>query len=198
MRPDRIEIALPSRGFTWLQDEASSGSCDEVPAGKWTRRPAGNLDLFVCADGPSGSGRYWNVTVGVGERQSTKPVRGVCLITSTVGFRTLQRYKEIPLAWLDDLDKDGRSELILWSSFPLREESTLAEYGMVAWVYRLASKDSLAIDWALSQKMAREVAQAYRSGSDPTAASLGRLRTEAAEALERFADKRCLVQQNVR
>ncbi len=191
MRPDHLKI-----GFTGLQGEDSSGICDDVPAKKWIRNSSGCLDLFVYADGPSGSGRYWNVTVGVGERQSSKPIRGVCLMTSTVGWRTLQRYRKTPLPWLDDLDKDGRAELILWSSFPLREDASLAGYGLMAWVYRLASDDSLAIDWGLSRRMAREIAEAYRSPLDSTAPYLGPLRTEAAEALEWFADEQCDMLQN--
>jgi len=196
MRPDHLEMRLPSRGFTWLQGEASSGICDDVPAKKWIRARSGSIDLFVYADGPSVSGRYWNVTVGVAGRQQSRPIRGVCLMTSTVGWRTLQRYKEAPLPWLDDLDNDGKAEFIIWSSFPLREDASLAEYGLMAWVYRLTTEDLLAIDWDLSRRMARETAQAYRSPLDSMAPYPGPLRTEAAEALERFADERCSVLQN--
>jgi hypothetical protein len=199
MRPDFLEIRLPSRGFVWLPGEDLRGGCDEVPKEKWVRDASGSVALFVYADGPSGSGRYWNVTVGVAAgRQHSTPDRGVCLVTSTVGWRTLQQYKRIPLPWLEDLDDDGRSELIIWSSFPLREDASLAEYGLVAWVYRLASEDLLTIDWVLSRRMAREVAQAYRSVLDSAAACPGRLRTAAAEALEQFADERCLLQSATR
>jgi len=100
------------------------------------------------------------------------------------------------LSWLDDLDNDGRAELIIWSSFPLRKDPSLAEYGLIAWVYRLTSDDSLAIDWGLSRRMAREVAEAYRSPLDSTDPYLGLLRTEAADALERFADERCRMLEN--
>jgi hypothetical protein len=195
MRPDHLQIRLPRRGFTWLDGEEISGRCDDVPAKKWIRNSSGSVDLFVYADGPSGSGRYWNVTIGVARRQHSKPIRGVCLTTSTVGWRTLRQYKKAPLAWLDDLDKDGKAELILWSSFPLRD-GALAEYGLMAWVYRLGSKDSLAIDWGLSRRMAREMAGAYRSAFDSTTSYPEPLRIEAAEALERFADERCGMPQN--
>jgi len=191
MRPDHLEMRFPGRGFTWLPGEEFSGGCDDVPKEKWIRDTSGSLDLFVCADGPSGSGRYWNITVGVAGKQHSKPNRGVCLMTSTAGWRTLQRYRRTPLPWLSDLDSDGRSELIIWSSFPLHEDASLAEYGLVPWVYRLASDDVLSIDWTLSRRMAREVAQAYRSAPDPKADRLARLRTAAAEALEQFAGERC-------
>ncbi len=196
MRPEHLEMRPPSRGFTWLQGEDLSGTCDKVSAKKWIRNPSGSVDLFVYADGPSGSGRFWNVTVGVAGRQHSKPIRGVCLVTSTVGWRTLQRYKKGPLPWIEDLDHDGRAELIIWSSFPLREDASAAEYGLIAWVYRLTSEGSLAIDWGLSRRMAREIAEAYRSPLDSTDQALGPLRTEAAEALERFADERCSMPQN--
>jgi hypothetical protein len=196
MRPDYLEIRLPSRGFTWLPGEDFHGRCDTVPAKEWIRRPSGSLDLFVYADGPSGSGRFWNVTVGVAERQNSKPIRGVCFTTSTLGWRTLQQYKNVPLAWLNDLDKDGSAKLIIWSSFPLREDASMADSGLMAWVYRLASKDSLAIDWGLSRRMAREIAEAYRSPLESTDSYFGLLRIKAAEALERFANEGCSVPQN--
>jgi hypothetical protein len=197
MRPDRLEMRLPNRGFTWLQGEDLRGRCDDVPAKKWIRGPSGALDLFVYADGPSGSGRFWNVTVGVARNQQPKPIRGVCLMTSTLGWRTLQRYKKTPLPWLDDPDHDGKAELIIWSSFPLREDASLAEYGLIAWVYRLTSEDSLTIDWGLSRRMAREIAESYRSPLDSTDSPyLKPLRNKAAEALERFADDRCSALQN--
>jgi hypothetical protein len=129
--------------------------------------------------------------IGVARKQHSKPIRGVCLRTSTVGWRTLERYKRAPLGWLDDLDKDGKAEFILWSSFPLRADASLAEDGLMAWVYRVDSENSLAIDWELSRKMAREIAEAYRSSHDSATSYPGPLRAEAASALEGFVDERC-------
>ncbi|MGH9971518.1 MAG: hypothetical protein ACREBG_27490 [Pyrinomonadaceae bacterium] len=191
VRPDHFQLRLPRDGFRSPEGEQPRGRCEDVPARKWFRQPSGSLDLFVYADGPSGSGRYWNVTIGVAKRQESKPIRGTCLITSTVGWRTLQQWKKTPLAWLDDLDDDGKAELIIWNSFPLREGASMAEYGLMAWVYRVDSENSLVIDWNLSRKMAREIAGAYRSPLDSTASYLAPLRTEAAQALERFVDERC-------
>ena len=139
MQPQYREMRLPIRGFTWLPGEDSSGRCANVPQAKWTKKSAGALDLYVSARGPSGSGRYWAVTIGVGEKGQSKPQRGVCLTTSTVGWRTYQYYNRTPLAWLDDLDNDGRAEVIIWASFPLEKDASMAEYGLVAWVYRLIS-----------------------------------------------------------
>ena len=195
MQPAYLEMRLPSRGFLWLPGEDTSGKCAHVPKEKWMRKSAGSLDLFVYADGPSGSGRFWTVTIGVGEKQESKPQRGVCLTTSTVGWRTYQYYNRTPLLWLDDLDHDGKAELIIWASFPLHEEASEAEYGLMAWVYRLASKDTLVIDWPLSRRMAQEVAQVYQSAKDTAAAYPGHLAQAAAVALEQFAEEHCLVPQ---
>jgi len=193
MKPDYFDIRLPRHGFMWLEDEEFSGGCEDVPAKKWIRKPSGSFDLFVYADGPSGSGRYWNITIGVAKRQQSKPIRGICLMTSTVGWRTLQQYKNSPLAWLDDLDGDGKAELIIWTSFPLREESSMAEFGLMGWVFRVASEDSLVIDWVLSRKLAREIAESYRSPLDSATPYPGTLRAEAAEALQLFVDERCTI-----
>jgi len=195
MRPPHIEMRLPLHGFTRLDGDDIGGRCDQVPFKNWIRKSSGSLDLFVYANGPSGSGRYWNVSIAVARKRHSKPVRGVCLETSTVGWRTLQQYKKTPLAWLDDLDKDGNAELILWNSFPIREIASQAEYGLMAWVYRPDSKDALAIDWNLSRRMARDIAGAYRSTLETTGPSKP-IRIEAAEALEQFAGERCAVPQN--
>jgi hypothetical protein len=186
MRPAHFKMHLPRAGFTWLDGGRVGDQCDDVPAQKWIRRDSGSLALFIYPSGPSGSGRYWNVTLGVGPREYAKPTRGVCLTTSTVGWRTLREYKATPLAWLDDLDEDGKSEFILWSSFPLRAEASLAEYGLMAWVYRVDASNTPVLDWILSRRMAREMAHAYRSSVDS-----GALQAEAAAELERFADQRC-------
>jgi hypothetical protein len=50
-----------------------------IPTPNSVANMPGFLDLFVCADGPSGSGRYWDVTIGVAEKGHRAPIRGVCL-----------------------------------------------------------------------------------------------------------------------
>ena len=194
VRPDHLQLRLPHHGFKWAEGEQSSGGCKGVPAKKWLRQGSGSFNLFVSGDGPSGSGRYWKVTIGVAKSKESKPTRGICLVTSTVGWRTLQQWKKAPLAWLEDLDHDGKAEVIVWNSFPIREEASMAEYGLMAWVYRIESENSLALDWNLSRKMAAEIAETYRSPLDSKATYSRPLRAEAAEALERFVDKRCSLQ----
>ncbi len=191
MSPRQIQIPLPETGFEWLEVEAETGACDDVPDLKWIRKPSGPIHLFVFADGPSGSGRFWEIRVGISDKGQPEPARGVCLTTSTVGWRTLQHFKTSPLPWLDDVDGDGKSEFVLWNSFPLRDEGTSAEFGLMAWVYRLASKDSLVVDWELTRRMARELAAAYRAPLKDASPSASQLRAEAAAILEAFAEERC-------
>ena len=117
-------------------------------------------------------------------------MRGFCLVTSTVGWRTLQQLKGSPLPWAADLNGDGRAELIIWDSFSLREGASQAEFGLVAWVYQVDPKGVFTIDWGLSRQMARELASAYWQPLKPDA-SLQALRITAAQALEAFASERC-------
>jgi hypothetical protein len=149
------------------------------------------MNLFVHADGPEGSGRFWTVTVGVSAGHLLKPTRGICLSASTLGWRTLERYSKGPLPWLDDVDGDGSAEFLLWDSFPLHDEAIMVEYALMAWVYRLVSEESLAIDWGMSRTLARLLAKEYRSSLDDKAGYPEGLRAKAAEALESFANERC-------
>lgn len=198
MKPAHLKISIPDRGFKTLPGGNSNSLCKNTSVKKWTKKTSGGTDLFVHAKGPEGSGRYWNVTVGVGSKELTKPARGVCLTTSTVGWRTLQQYKN-GLQWLDDLDGDGRAEFVVWDSFLFHDDASLAEYAIVAWAYRLVSRNSLAIDWSLSRRLAQSIAKEYRSSSNATAPYPGKLRAEAADALEQFADERCRIKDtNVR
>jgi hypothetical protein len=138
------------------------------------------------------------VTIGVGEKGQSRPERGVCLTTSTAGWRTYQYYNRTPLSWLDDLDKDGRAEVIIWASFPLQKDASMAESGLVAWVYRLTQKDTLILDGELSRRMARQIAQVYGLSRESAAAYPGHLARQAAEALNEFADERCQVPNGTR
>ena len=192
MSPGSLKIPFPAEGFTWLKGEEEAGPCEAVPTERWTRKRSGTHDLFVSADGPSGSGRYWTITLGFAESGSPVPRRGTCLTTSTVGWRTLQHYRNSPLPWLDDVDGDGEAELILWASFPLRQDASAAEYGLTAWVYRLDRHD-LKLDWDLSRRMARDLASAYRTPLSVPSPHITPLRAAAAAALEKLAQGRCAV-----
>ena len=191
MAPAHVRIPLPENGIFWLESEESDGPCDTVRTSKWERRPAGASELFVHANGPSGSGRYWTVTVGIGEKGARKPNRGTCFSATTVGWRTLQRFQDAPLRWLDDLNHDGNAEVIVWDSFALHDDASASEFGLTAWVYRLGAGNTLELDLKLSRVIAKQIAAAYRLPLDPPDPYLEPLRKEAANDLEGFADGQC-------
>ena len=191
MQPGLQSIHMQDGEFNWMRDGDVREPCDNLPSDGWSRRSTGLVDLHVHADGPTGSGRFWTVTVGVSGKNESQPTRGVCFATSTLGWRTLQRFSMAPLPWLDDVNNDGRAEFILWDSFPLHKEGSMAEYGLMAWVYRLVVPDSLVLDLNLSRDLARLLAKEYRSPAENDKGNLGDLREKAAVSLEKFAEQRC-------
>ncbi len=193
MQPAWQSIHIKDGEFIWLRDGDFKEPCDNLPSNGWIRRSAGPGDLHVHADGPTGSGRFWTVTVGVSGKQESQPTRGVCLSTSTLGWRTLQHFGKGPLPWLDDVNNDGRAEFILWDSFPLHNEASMAEYALMAWVYRLVAPDLLVIDLDLSRDLAGLLSKEYRSPSKNDKGYPGDMREKAAVSLERFAEHRCLI-----
>jgi hypothetical protein len=208
MEPKRTMMMIPENGFFWLEGEAFQGTCKKVPLNGWIKHPFQEFDLMVYADGPSGSGRYWAIMVGITSKDQGIPRRGFCLETSTVGWRTLQAFKGLSLPWIGDRDGDGKPELIIWESFPLGKNASMAEYGLAAWVYQVDRNGKCKIDWDLSRKMAGEIAAAYRKPLEPPDSlpqdlqmkmrisySHGQnLRNRVAEALEEFASGKCTVQ----
>ena len=198
MKPDFLTLSLPRDGFFPL-GTGSKGTfdkpCEVSKVTEWMRMPAGSRDLLVSADGPSGTGYFWEIEVGVALRTEPKPCRTLSLSTSTRGWRFVrpQNYHLLHIRWLDDLDADGIAELIIWDSFP----NDGGYSGVTAWVYRLDSKEeSLVIDWGLSRRMAREIVQAYIGdlNSQPKPGhSLRLLGSLAADALVEFAEERCTI-----
>jgi hypothetical protein len=89
MRPDAWSIALADSGFAWRAGGDINGTCGDIQQDEWIRMTSGARDLCVHLDGPEGSGRYWKVVVGTSAKQQSRPVRGTCMATSTVGWRTL-------------------------------------------------------------------------------------------------------------
>lgn len=189
INPPWMTVTLPDKGFLWMNGEEFHGPCETVSFHGWMRSQAETFALFVHAEGPSGSGRYWTVTVGLGNRNDSMPFHGFCFTTSTVGWRTLRQYKRLPLPWMNDLDGNGRPELIVWSSFALTQEANYAEYGLMAWVYQVTTAGKIALDWRLTCKMAQNLATAYRSSSGRSARAQRKLRLKIAETLESVARK---------
>jgi hypothetical protein len=202
MKPAHAAIAVPAAGRFVDADDDKKGACGSVPT-EWQRARLGNGELTVNAKGPEGSGRYWAITIGLSPHTGSPPSRGVCLETSTAGYRSLRSFGGRGLPWLTDLDGDRHAEAVIWSSFFLTRRGVQSETGLNPWVYRVdASAGTLTVDLALSRQLAREVARAYRIPlSEEEAASAPTLREErriAAEALEAFADGRCTVPQEPR
>lgn len=192
MEPLHDSIPLPDFGLTRanLPGEDFDEPCEAIAADAWVMSQSSQGALFVHAGGPAGNGRYWDVTVGIGEANLAQPQRGVCLRSSTIGWRTLRRY-HTPLEWNADLNEDGEPELVLWSSFPLSEEATPGEFGIIAWVYQLDADAALSIDWSLSRTLALEIARSYR-GDLNQGGRLRQLRSRAAQALEDFGRGMCV------
>lgn len=191
MQPSYFSMEIPINGFTWLNHEEFHGSCKQAPDTKWTRRSSKQFDLYVHAEGPEGSGRFWTITIGFSTKHEAKPTRGFCFQTSTVGWRTLQEFKQTPLLWVDDQDQDGRPELIIWESFQLHDEASTTDYGLVAWVYQVDRYGRCRIHLNLSRKVAAEIAAAYRKPLDERGGVWQDLRQRAAEALKDFASGKC-------
>ena len=82
---------------------------------------------------------------------------------------------------------------MIWDSFPLTEDPSLAEYGLVAWVYQAAPEGAFALNLEMSRKLARELASAYRESSEPEGRWAEDVRVKAAEALEDFASGACMI-----
>jgi hypothetical protein len=184
-------FVLPSRGFQPPRGEPED-YCPEPEEGGWLRARGGTRsgDLLVHAEGPGGSGRYWTITVGVASRRDSVPARGLCISTTTIGWRTLQRFDTLPLPWAGDGDGDGRPELVLWSSFGLVPEPTF-EFALVAWVYELDGSGALVLDLTQSRSWARRLADAYGDPLDDAHPDIQSWRGMAAQNLAAFADGAC-------
>ena len=191
MKPPYLDMEIPVKGFIWLENEEFEGTCDEITETGWTKYPGKEFNLYIQAEGPEGRGRYWNVSIGFSTIPDTIPERGFCFVTSTVGWRTLRNFDQIPLKWASDEDADGKPELVIWDSFPLSEEPTMVEFGLMAWVYQVDGNGKCKIDWNLSRKKAFEIAASYQKPLEKNNPTLTKLRKTAFKALVDFASGKC-------
>ena len=193
MRLSQDAIALPDRGVQWTDAAPRSGPCPAVPDSAWTRRPLNDsLDVMVAAQGPSGSGRFWTVTMGLAPTDANRPTRGRCLRTSTDGFQALPAAAVAPLTWLQDRDADGTPEITLWGAFALTAEHHPPPIALTAWVYDVSADGAFPVNWHLSRTMADTLARAYRR-ADASSATMATTQTQAARQLEAFASWQCAV-----
>ena len=188
IQPPFLSFTLPEKGF----EELTSGErCALNPDQQWRNFSDQDSSLRLNAEGPGGSGRYWIIRLGLLEQGEEIPGRGVCIETSTAGWRTLQQYDNTPLPWSADLSHDGANELVLWSSFFLRYGQDHYDPGLVAWVYRLEDKDRFSLDRELTANLALDVAAAYRQPL-PGKQALQKRRDGFAAKLEVFAGGNCV------
>jgi hypothetical protein len=117
----------------------------------------GRATAFVM-EGPGGSGRFASLALAVG---GATP-RFACITSSTVGWRHLAAVANqlAPLPWFDDVNGDGRPELVAWQRLPWG--SSESENGMVPIVYALEG-DALVRHDELGIALAKKVAAAYRT-----------------------------------
>lgn len=179
-------IQFPEKGFIWMDNELAVDSCMSPADSLWIKKSGEEFDLLVVADGPHGSGRYWTITIALKSIDEQLPTRGICLVTSTIGWRTLQYFKRLPLPWVGDQNENGQPEFILWDSFPLNDEPTMAEFGLIGWVYELDSDGHLNLNMDLTRNLAAEIAAAYRLPLENENVSLQQRREEFAQILESF------------
>ena len=191
MSPAHVRIPIPASGMAFVDGDESSGPCDADQPGAWT--PALANAFLVDAQFGIGSLRPWTVTVGLPSKSGGRPDRGFCLGTSTLGWRTLLQYERTPLPWVADLDADGASELLIWDSFPLKDDPAMMEHALVVWVYKPDADGAFLVDWGLSRKMASELAEAYKAPIPEARRYDDELRRKAAWDLEDFAQGRCRV-----
>lgn len=184
-------IKLPKRGFKQIGQGANADDEDVAEGKPWERFTGKTYDLLLKTDGPSGSGRYWTITVNIDESHTTQPQNGISFETSTLGWRTLQGFENGGLNWAEDLDGDGDPELIVWDSFFAGDNPDAAPHpaGLCAWVYRKTQANQLILDWDLSKKFAARIAAEYRRPSDD--AYLQVTRSMIADQIELFANGAC-------
>ena len=184
--PRYQSLQFPKQEFVWLDNELQVDSCLAPVDSLWITQSGDNFDLLITTDGPHGSGRYWTVTLAIKNKNEEIPSRGICLETSTIGWRTLQYFKKLPLPWVDDQNDNGQPEFILWDSFPLNDEPTMAEFGLIGWVYELNSSGNLELNIELTRILASEIAAAYRLPLKNNNARFQQGREEIAQLLESF------------
>jgi hypothetical protein len=193
MSPPYLEIQVPAVGFAAVDTELYVGECDVVDDSLWKIQHGDSFNLFVATDGPAGSGRYWNIIVGLAEAGKTTPTRGFCLTTSTIGWRTLRNFNNKPLPWISDRNRNGLPEFILWDSFPLHKEASNAEFGLTAWIYELDLKGMFMINWQLSRELASEIVSEYRKPIEESKNRIQNMRKDFARHLEQFATQKCKI-----
>jgi hypothetical protein len=166
--PARIELTNA------LDDECAEGEAFTASEPPDTIRGSmrGGVAAEVVADGPSGSGRFFSVSIAIGAGAKQ---RHACTMGSTVGWRMLYQVADrlAPLPWLADVDGDGPMELVVWHRLPWGGGHSEVENALFPVVYVL-DRDALVRRDDRARPLFAKVAAAYRERvriadkSDPT------------------------------
>jgi len=182
-------LPFPEKGFDALNDYVFN--CEYSNELNWEKLRGKDYNLFVHADGPEGSGRFWSISYGFSPGKKDIPDKGICLISSTTGWRTLRKY-ESPIFWAADIDKDGNPEIIIWDSFYLDPDMpTNVETGIIAWVYKYIEGKGFELSIALSKKVISTILVAYNNEIEGADSYLIEKRLMASEALSDFLNNKC-------
>jgi len=192
MRPPAFSWKLPAADFASLDVDATGASCGDALLGEWQQGGVAACNLFVVANEPQGSGRFFSVAFGVSDRNGAKPTRLRCLSTTTVWWRTLPSVSRELLMWPDDVEGDGNSEVMLWDSSRLHRSATQAEHGLMPWVCRFATPATLTLtlDPDMSRVMAGSLARKSRAPALAADGSTEALPQRAARELQAFSASR--------
>jgi hypothetical protein len=182
-------LPLPEKGFDDLSGYVFD--CEYSTELNWEELRGKDYYLFVHADGPHGSGRFWSIIYGFSSDKEDIPDRGICLISSTTGWRTLRKY-ESPIFWAADIDKDGNSEIIILDSFYLDPDMSInVETGIIAWVYKYYEGKGFELSIDLSKKFISTILASYKANFPESDSILIERRLMAAEALDDFLNNKC-------
>jgi hypothetical protein len=156
----------------WLAGEERRGPCDANGESREevtvvTERAAPD-PFTIRAEGPSGSGRYWKVAVSWPSQEGT---RGFCFLTSSAGWRQIGADKRLAEAirplieWLQDVDGDGRQELVVRSTLELSDAASLDDIAIMLAAYDRAG-DHFELDAASTRALRAKLAHAYQVAAD--------------------------------
>ena len=166
--------------------DAKGNPC-RIESDNWTshHRASAKDPVEVLTWFKGGSGRYWSIVIDNGNNE------WICLTTSTLGWRSLQKFEDGPLPWARDFDGDGLNEFVYWKSFALGE-SIASGYGLTAQVYRMRGKNELVSDSLATRMIRQQLIAAYQQPIDQLSKSSQQQRKKAAkliqQSLSEFSD----------
>jgi hypothetical protein len=128
----------------------------------WSIEEINENNLIMKYTMHEGSGRYW--TIGIGKKSSVSDtlISGVYFNTTTIGYRTMQKFIDGALPWVKDFNGDGKNEIIIWSSFMAFGTETNSDYGLIAWVYELSDKNKFKINVSMTIQIWDKIIESYK------------------------------------